>query len=42
MNAKTLFSFTRVKLLIGASVLALGMNPLVYEAESAPAEVKLD
>jgi len=42
MNAKTLFSFTRVKLLIGASVLALGMNPLVYAAESAPAEVKLD
>ena len=42
MNAKTLFSFTRVKLFIGASVLALGMNPLVYAAESAPAEVKLD
>lgn len=42
MNAKSLFSFTRVKLLIGASVLALGMNPLAYAAESAPAEVKLD
>lgn len=42
MNAKTLFSFTRVKLLIGASVLALGMNPLAFAAETAPAEVKLD
>lgn len=42
MNAKTLFSFTRVKLLIGASVLALGMTPLAYAAETAPAEVKLD
>ncbi|MCD5989168.1 aliphatic sulfonate ABC transporter substrate-binding protein [Pseudomonas sp. CDFA 553] len=42
MNAKTLFSFTRVKLLIGAGVLALGMNPLAFAAETAPAEVKLD
>lgn len=42
MNAKTLFSFTRVKLLIGAGVLALGMNPLAFAAENAPAEVKLD
>lgn len=42
MNAKTLFSFTRVKLLIGAGVLALGMNPSAFAAETAPAEVKLD
>ncbi|MBC3953224.1 MULTISPECIES: aliphatic sulfonate ABC transporter substrate-binding protein [Pseudomonas] len=42
MNAKTLFSFTRVKLLIGAGVLALGLNPLAFAAETAPAEVKLD
>ncbi|MCI8212332.1 sulfonate ABC transporter substrate-binding protein [Pseudomonas sp. S25] len=42
MNAKTLLSFTRVKLLIGAGVLALGMNPLAFAAETAPAEVKLD
>ncbi|UXZ94517.1 aliphatic sulfonate ABC transporter substrate-binding protein [Pseudomonas phytophila] len=42
MNAKTLFSFTCVKLLIGAGVLALGMNPLAFAAETAPAEVKLD
>lgn len=42
MNAKTLFSFTSVKLLIGAGVLALGMNPLAFAAETAPAEVKLD
>lgn len=42
MNVKTLFSFTRVKLLIGASVLALGLQPMAYAAESAPAEVKLD
>jgi sulfonate transport system substrate-binding protein len=42
MNAKTLFSFTRVKFLIGASVLALGMNPLAFAQETAPAEVKLD
>lgn len=42
MNAKTLFSFTRVKLLIGAGVLALGINPLAFAAETAPAEVKLD
>lgn len=42
MNAKTLFSLTRVKLLISASVLALGMNPLAFAAETAPAEVKLD
>ena len=42
MNAKTLFSFTRVKLLIGASVLALGMQPMAHAAETAPAEVNLD
>ncbi|MCQ2999895.1 aliphatic sulfonate ABC transporter substrate-binding protein [Pseudomonas syringae] len=42
MNAKTLFSFTRVKLLIGAGVLALGMNTLAFAAETAPTEVKLD
>ena len=42
MNAKTLFSLTRVKLLLGASVLALGLHPLAYAAETAPAEVKLD
>lgn len=42
MNAKTLFSFTCVKLLIGAGVLALDMNPLAFAAETAPAEVKLD
>jgi sulfonate transport system substrate-binding protein len=42
MNATSRFSFARIKYLLGASVLALGLQPLAYAAETAPAEVNLD
>lgn len=42
MKRKLFFSLTRLKHLLGAGVLALGLQPMAQATDTAPAEVKLD